>query len=146
MARQTYVLKKRPNGTHDLVLREDVSAWVERHYPDRHKGTKIQVKAVQRGSWVWRDGKLIDRAQAPPRMHRGMGLQVIKDIEPFQNIAVDGKVIGGRRQKRDMMRAHDLLEVGTEPPVNRKQLPEWSPREFAEDTKTAFRQHGVDVL
>ena len=79
-------------------------------------------------------------------MYRGAGLQVIKDIEPFQNIAVDGKVIGGRRQRRDMIRAHNLIEVGNEPPVNRKQLPEWSTREFANDIKQAYRDHGHDAL
>lgn len=146
MATASYVLKKRPDGKFDLVPRAELSAWIEAHYPDRMKGTKIKIKPVERGSWVWRDGKLIDRNLAPPRMHRGSGLQVIKDSEPFLNIAVDNGYIGGRRQRRDMMRAHGLEEVGNDPPVNRKQETPFNTRQFAEDVKQAARQHGVDWL
>ena len=146
MARQSFVLKELPAGGYDLVPREQLSAWLEKHYPGRHKGVPIKLKRPERGSWVWRDGKLIARHLAPPLPRKGRGLQVIKDIEPFRNVAVDGGYIGSRRQRRDMMRAHGLTEVGTEKPVNRKQHPEFNTREFAEDTKQAFREHGVDVL
>lgn len=72
---------------------------------------------MPRETWVYRDGKLIPKHLAPPRKGRGHGLQVIKDIEPYQNIAVDGKVIGGRRQHRDMLKAHNLIEVGDQAPT-----------------------------
>ena len=45
------------------------------------------------------------------------GLQIVRDIEPFQNIAVRGEIIGGRAQKREMMREHGLIEVGNEGPM-----------------------------
>lgn len=51
------------------------------------------------------------------------GLQIIKDMEPYQNIAVDGKMIGGRRQHRDMLRAHKLIEVGDQAPTRPPQAP-----------------------
>lgn len=145
MPRETFVQKLHPNGRYVLVHKEDLSAWMEKHYPNRHKFT-WRPKPVQRGSWVWRDGGLIPKHLAPPRRRNSDGLQVIKDIEPFQNIAVDNGYIGGRRQRKDMMKAHGLIEVGNEPPINRKQHPEFSPREFAEDMKSAFREHGVDAL
>ena len=145
MARQSWVLKQRPDGKCDLVPRDELSAWLEKYQPKKKLHVKRRL-TVERGSWVVRDGKLVPKHLAPPRMYRGAGLQVIKDIEPFQNIAVDGKVIGGRRQRRDMIRAHNLIEVGNEPPVNRKQLPEWSTREFANDIKQAYRDHGHDAL
>lgn len=112
MARETYVLKRRPDGAHDLVPRSELSAWLEKHYPDRANGRPIKFKRVERGSWVWRDGKLVAKsAQMYQFPKRGY---VISDIEPYRNIAVDNKVIGGRRQHREMLRAHKLVEVGTE--------------------------------
>lgn len=67
---------------------------------------------MARETYVYRDGQLIPKHLAPPRHSPSRGIQVIKDIEPYQNIAVDNKVIGGRRQHRDMLRAHRLIEVG----------------------------------
>lgn len=51
-----------------------------------------------------------------PRKRAADGLQIIRDCEPFRNIAIDNKIIGGKRQRRDMMRAHSLEEVGTQKP------------------------------
>lgn len=68
-----------------------------------------------RGYWEWHRGhvRFVSAEQAE---RKASGLQIIKDIEPFQNIAIDGKVIGSRRQKRDMMKAYRLEEVGNEQP------------------------------
>lgn len=41
------------------------------------------------------------------------GPQVIKDIEPYQNM-IDGKTITSRRQHRDLLRAHNCVEVGND--------------------------------
>lgn len=79
---------------------------------------------MPRESFVWRDGKVIPKHLAPPRLGRGSGLQIIKDIEPYENIAVDGKVIGGRRQHRDMLRAHRLIEVGDQAQTSAPREPE----------------------
>ncbi len=67
-----------------------------------------------RGYWEWRRGHARFVAADSPQAQRG--IQIIKDIEPFQNIAIDNAVIGGNRQRRDMMRAHGLVEVGNEKP------------------------------
>lgn len=80
---------------------------------------------MARETYVYRNGQLIPKHLAPPRESKGRGLQVIKDIEPYRNIAIDGKIIGGRRQHRDMLRAHGCIEVGNEkqslpkPPADR---------------------------
>ena len=102
---------------------------------------------MPRETYVYRDGKLIPKHLAPPlQAPRGAGLQVIRDIEPFRNIAVDGAIIGGRKQRRDMMRAHGLIEVGTERlKQNKTEFPE-NRRDVVNDLKQAYRQHGVDVL
>lgn len=41
--------------------------------------------------------------------------QVVQDVEPYRSI-VTGEVISGRRQHRDHLRAHGLVEVGNERP------------------------------
>lgn len=128
MPRETYVLKKKPDGSFDLVPREQVPAWTEKYWPKRGKHKAFMPKKVQRGAWVWRDGKLVERHLAPSRQGSGHGLQVIKDIEPFQNIAIDNGYIGGRKQRRDMMKAHGLIEIGNEKPRP-------SPREIANERR-----------
>lgn len=143
MARESFVLKQRPNGAYELIPREKLSAWIEENYPS--KRFKAKQKRVERGAWVVRDGKLVPKHLAPA-LKRKSGFQIIPDSQPFLNIAVDGGYIGGRRQRRDMIRAHNLIEVGNEPPVNRKTEQPWSTQEFANDIKHAFRQHGVDAL
>ena len=122
MPRETYVLKKRPDGKHDLVLRDQVQAWTEAHYPDRQHGMVIKLRPVERGSWVWRNGRLVDRLHASPVPTKRSGY-IIKDIEPYQNVAIDGKVIGGRRQHRDMLRAHGCVEVGNDAAVTKRAAP-----------------------
>ena len=49
----------------------------------------------------------------PPRQRKGGGLQVIRDIEPYKSMET-GEIIGGRKQHRDHLRAHGLIEVGNE--------------------------------
>ncbi len=80
---------------------------------------------MARETYVYRDGKLIPKHLAPPR-HKpaSEGLQVIKDIEPYQAIGVDGRIIGGRRQHREMLRTHNLVELGNEPHRPRQAPPD----------------------
>jgi hypothetical protein len=129
MARESYVWKKRPDGVGELVQRNAVSDWMEKHWGHvKSKAPKIKVKAVQRGSWVWRDGKLVERNAIAPIRGKSRGLQIIKDCEPFLNVAIDNGYIGGRKQRRDMMRAHGLVEIGNE-------KPQPSPREIANERR-----------
>jgi len=150
MARQSFKLLKDAKGRNHLVLKDRAEAWLKKHGPKQTKPSKRATHLPQfpeRGSWVWDGEKLVER-----HLYRGRTkearLQVIKDIEPFLNVAIDGKPITGRRQKRDMMRAHGLTEVGNEYGGLRKDAPETyaQRRDRAEDIKHAFRQHGVDIL
>lgn len=67
-----------------------------------------------RGYFEWHRGHVrfrrADEVKSPGK------LQIIKDIQPFQNVAVDNGYVGGRKQRRDMMKAHGLVEVGNEKP------------------------------
>lgn len=44
---------------------------------------------------------------------RASGPIVMADIQPYKSV-VTGEVVGGRRQHREHLRAHGLLEVGNE--------------------------------
>ena len=68
-----------------------------------------------KGGWVLRDKY---RPQS-----RARGVQVMGDIEPYPSI-VTGEVIGGRRQHREHLKAHDLEEIGNEHIGNkRREMP-----------------------
>ena len=58
----------------------------------------------------------------PTKEQANRGLYFIPDITPYRS-PIDGSVIGGRRQHRDHMRAHDVIEVGNEKPVPFKPKP-----------------------
>lgn len=114
-AMSSWVLKKLPNGSFELVPRAELSAWIERNYPDRCKKTTVQFSQVERGRWRCIDGQLV-KVSGDEAPRKGRGLQIIKDIEPYKNVGVDNGVISSRRQHREMLKRHDLVEVGNEKP------------------------------
>ncbi len=65
------------------------------------------------------------------------GVQILEDIKPFVS-PIDGSVIGGRRQKRDHMRAHGVVEHED---VGRPQE-RVSSNDVAQDVKRAFSEQG----
>lgn len=107
----SWILKQRPDGKYDLVPKDDLNAWLEKYQPKTKHKFAMPTK-VERGSWVMRDGKLVKKS-AEILQFKGRGLQVIRDIEPFQNVGIDrNEIVGGRAQKRDMMRARGIEECG----------------------------------
>lgn len=48
--------------------------------------------------------------------------QVMRDIVPFRNVAIDGREISSRSHKREMMREHGLIEVGSEKPTVKRRI------------------------
>lgn len=94
---------------------------------------------MARETYVYRGGKLIPKHLAAPR-HQPIsrGLQVIKDIEPYQAIGVDGRVVGGRRQHREMLRNHGLVEMGNEPHRPREAPPNRVDMSLINDIKRAM--------
>ena len=140
----SWVQKKRPDGTFDLVSRETLSAWMEQHYPDKYKGKPFVFKRVQRGSWILRDGKLIPKS-AQILQFRQRGPQIIKDIEPFRNVAIDhNEIIGGRKQKRDMMRARGVVECGDvkSSDFRKSYDPKQHQASVVDSLRKAFHEHG----
>lgn len=85
-----------------------------------------------RGSWVldpdtyrWIPKEQFERRMREAREYLRLrsdlpSPQIMRDIEPFRNIAVDGAEISSRSQKREMMKRHGLVEVGNEKRVTRR--------------------------
>jgi hypothetical protein len=89
-------------------------------HPGTYKG--------QRGAWhsVHVKGKRvgITFAAGPVFEAAAKKITIISDIEPFRNIAVDyNEIIGGRRQKREMMQRTGLVEAGDVKPGDIKPPP-----------------------
>lgn len=47
---------------------------------------------------------------------------VMRDIQPFRNVAIDGKEISSRSQKREMMKRHSLVEAGDLKPTQKRRM------------------------
>lgn len=94
----------------------------------------MQGKA-ERGSWIFDrvTGELVPRAQYQAQ-NAPAGLQVMRDLDPYKSV-VTGEVIGGRRQHRDHLRAHGVVEVGNEKPLSHRPAPLPS---VGPDVKRAF--------
>ena len=94
---------------------------------------------MARETYVYRNGKLIPKHLAPP-LHapKSQGLQVIQDIEPYKAVGVDGRIVGGRRQHREMLRNHGLVEVGNEPQRPRQAPPDRVDMSLIRDIKRAM--------
>lgn len=125
----------------------------ERNVP---KGADLEfscqgTNGSQYGGWfrVRKNGQWVGLAFKPGYTHvqaeSSRSITVIRDIEPFVNIAVDGKVVGGRRQKREMMRAHGLVEAGDI--KAEKPKPTYDPkahqRAVVHSLKRALHHHGL---
>lgn len=82
--------------------------------------------AMVRGSWVYDSEthrwipkdqyrKAVKRSREAQRMRSDLpSPQIMRDITPFVNVAVDGAEISSRSAKREMMKRHGLVEVGNE--------------------------------
>lgn len=78
------------------------------------------------GTWVYRNGRLVPKHKAGPRIKRDAAPMVISDIQPYRATAADkatGKrpVIGGRRQHREFLQANGYRELGNEMPSQRRE-------------------------
>lgn len=67
---------------------------------------------------------------------RGQGLQIVPDIPSFID-PIEGKVIGGRSQRREFMKRHDVHDVGDDRPPPRKETPR---APVADDIKRAIAE------
>ena len=78
---------------------------------------------AERGSWILKGDQAIPKAEYYAQQAEAKpGVQVMADIKPYKSVT--GEIIGGRKQHRDFLRAHGLVEVGNEKmaPPKRKEL------------------------
>ncbi|OJW29856.1 MAG: hypothetical protein BGO51_06145 [Rhodospirillales bacterium 69-11] len=88
---------------------------------------------IERGAWVLDPDTLrwvpkdqyrraVQRSREARRMRSDLpSPQVMRDIRPFVNVAVDGAEISSRSAKREMMKRHDLIEIGNEKRITKRQ-------------------------
>lgn len=106
---------------------------------------------LERGAWVQdpHTGRLVPKEQyarsvatavEAARLRSPLSSpQLMRDIEPFRNVAVDGKYVGSRSDRREMMKRHDLVEVGTEKRVTRRN-PKRTKHTIMQDIKKSLQQ------
>lgn len=76
---------------------------------------------VERGSWVFRNGKLVPRAsaiietavKAAEKRSDLPSPMIMSDLDPYQNV-LDGKTISSRSEHREFLKRNNLIEVGNE--------------------------------
>ena len=61
-----------------------------------------------RKTFVMKDGELVEKKTIMQKR-----LQLISDIEPYQNMGNRGWITG-RRQHREFLKQHNLVELGTD--------------------------------
>jgi hypothetical protein len=76
---------------------------------------------MARKSYVSVNGEWVEKEKWTPPSD-SPAFYVMGDQQPYVSV-VTGEVIGGRRQHREHLRAHDLVEVGNEK-VKQKPIPD----------------------
>lgn len=71
------------------------------------KGLKAEVENGE--VRFWREDVGVQESELPRPM-------VVRDIEPYQNM-VDGRMITSRAEHRELLKRHNLVEVGNEDPT-----------------------------
>lgn len=98
----------------EVVPREELTRRESLRQPSKRRAA-IKVKTVQRGRWVFVGGEMIPAHEYYGRPDRANAPQIMSDIEPYRSMH-DGSRIGGRRQHREHLRQHGLIEYGNELP------------------------------
>lgn len=94
------------------------------------------------GTWVYRNGKLVEKHKAGPLIRRDNAPMVISDLSEYRAAAADkatGKrpMIGGRRQHREFLQSNGYREVGNEMPTVRRE--EMSTHDRVSDIRRAMQ-------
>lgn len=92
--------------------------------------------------YVW-DRAENDWVVPKARTRQAPKLTVISDIDAYKSI-ITGETIGGRRQHRDHLRAHNCIEVGNERLETRHQeMP--SVAQDLREARDTIRSHGLPL-
>ena len=89
--------------------------------------------------FVYRDGKVVDRAEAGPHpFERSRAVNVMSDLDPFVSM-VDGTVIGSRTDRRAHNRRNGVIDVGDDKTVF-KRKPAYEPKNVGADIVRAMEE------
>lgn len=73
---------------------------------------------MSRGRFVLRNGELVPIEEAPPLVRHGTrlgeGPMIMSDIDAYRSV-MTGEMITGRRQHREHLKTHGVVERGNEP-------------------------------
>ncbi len=111
MARETFVLDRE---TDEIVSKEE--RVVRQAQRNRNRPIRpVAIRKVQRGRWVLDPAthELVDYDEYHSRP-RTVAHQIMPDIAPYKNVAVDGKYITSRSEHREMLKRNRLFELGNE--------------------------------
>lgn len=74
-----------------------------------------------RETYVWRDGKVIEKSKAPPRSG---GVFIISDNLPGGALRhpITGKLMDSKSQFRAVTRAHGCVEIGNEQQRDKRRI------------------------
>lgn len=133
---------------HGFVPRDQAKALKSSTLEANPKRSTIydDVKVVERGSWVTRNGELvpkhlaraIDIKESMSKRSAHPAPMVMSDIQEYKSM-IDGSIITSRSQHREHLRQHGCEEVGNETlPTARDQAP--AKGEIAQEIKTAIEQ------
>lgn len=76
-----------------------------------------------RETFVWRDGKLVPKSEAPPHpLETRPSWQVMRGMEAFES-PIDGRVINSRRELLDHNRHYGVIDVGNDKTVFERKKP-----------------------
>ena len=108
MARETYIFD---TAACEVVTKEEY----QRRQAKRGEtkcSTPVQIRKVVRGRWVYDRAKQ-QLVSADEYVRRAPQIHVISDLKPYKGM-MDGKMVDGRRQHRDYLKRHGVVEVGNE--------------------------------
>jgi hypothetical protein len=101
---------------------------------------------MNRGTFVMRDGKLVPKNEARAKDYLSITARsdlpapyVMSDISEYRSM-VTGEIISGRKQHRDHLRAHGVVEVGNERIGSGERAPHYDKGEIAREIKDSIEQ------
>lgn len=92
-------------------------------------------------TWVYRNGKLVDKRYAEPR-DSGPIRGVISDTMPAMRHPITQKVMDSKSSFRAVTRAHGCVEVGNEVQRDTRRLEGFDTKSRSEDIAHAIRELG----
>lgn len=90
-------------------------------------------------TYVWRDGKCIEKSKAPPR---ASGPSVISDYLPELRHPITGKPMDSKSNFRAVTRMHGCVEVGTETQRDTRRVDGFDSNSRKADIAHAIRELG----